>query len=210
MPIVKRYLRQTPLPEQYALLRRVGDFSEWTTISEFSSITINERLDAIEQLDATTNALLRQSIHRIVQLTDDLGQEVLLAACPCVVEHALENAYARSTWIYLNEPKAFHQAEEARFTDYYRQGRYWDGFEGPKDVPIQTTNLGAFDVAVREGLLLEQMKIEAFFRTRHDSDGGERSLFQLMIYRAGLPDSVLVFEQDELVRQTIRQFMKWH
>ena len=66
-------------------------------------------------------------------MADEVGQAALLAAVQDrLVVDALENSYARSLWVFLNEPVSFRRAEEVRYTDQQREGRSWSGYAAPK------------------------------------------------------------------------------
>ncbi len=144
---------------------------------------------------------------RIVEMTDDLGQEALCSIARDQEMFCLqENAYARSLWVFLHEPGSFRRAEEVRYADNYRLGRMWDGFVGPKDVVI-SANVGhhrEFEDRIRSYFRSGQVKVEIYERTRPDIDDGEHHLLQVVVYREGLPDSFLEFDGKELARRPWR------
>lgn len=141
---------------------------------------------------------------RFVEMTDELGQEALQAvALDRQGFSAQENALARAVWLHLREPGSFRRAEEIRHSDNYRLGRMWDGFVGPTDCAVSglAEHRREFMERVMAWFRSPQVKVEVYERTRSCDEGGESRLVQVVVYREGLPDSVLEFENGDLTRR---------
>ncbi len=205
MPALARFIRNTPVPDlrNYFVFREV-DFPESMNWDEETNNVTKPLLRIVNELSDIEQARLRLDAERIDRMSDEIGQRAILALAPdrdLIV--SLENAYARTLWLFINEPDLFRRAEEACFVDHARRGRTWDGFSGPKELAVSETpeNMAALAEKVRghfrEG---EKIKVDVFKRVRPGLDGEEYELVQVTIYREGLPNSFLVFEGDELER----------
>jgi hypothetical protein len=130
-------------------------------------------------------AAFKQTVERVTEMTDSLGQAALQA---CVRDfdtfRSLANAHARAVWVFLREPTAFRRAEEIHYLDYRRQGRMWDGFHTQPNLTVQKDEeaLAAFKKDVlawfRAG---NGIKIEIFDRIRPaiEEDDKDENLVQL-------------------------------
>ncbi len=162
---------------------------------------IHELTDRLAGLDDEPLGALVADAERILEMTDELGQESLFS---CAFDQDLlsqqESAEARSLWLFLNEPASFRRAEEIRYADNYRNGRMWDGFVGPKDAVVSgdPTRHQAFRDRVRSWFRSGQVKVEMFERTRPNLEEKDSHLIQLAVYREGLPESFLEFKEGDL------------
>lgn len=175
---------------------------------------VRKIVDGIGMLEASVLGLLGADAERFVDMADAMGQDAMQSV---VMDHqgfaSQENALTRSVWLFLREPASFRRAEEIRYADNYRMGRMWDGFIGPKGVPVsdQTEHHLEFGDRIKGWFRANQVKVEIFERTRVEMEDGERQvmqLVQLVVYREGLPDSVLEFEQGDLTRRSRRPVME--
>jgi hypothetical protein len=118
----------------------------------------------------------------------------------------LENRYARALWMFLNDPTAFRQAEEVRFTDERRRGRMWDGFVGPPGLKLQRDGdvLDRFKAAVRDSLESKNVHVDIFDRQRPTFDGQDCQLVQATVFRDGHLDDFLEFINGTLDRRSRR------
>ncbi len=140
-------------------------------------------------------------------MADEAGQTALFGvAQDRDALDTLENRYARALWMFLNDPDAFRHAEEVRFTDERRRGRMWDGFIGTPDlvVPRDTQDIEAFKLGVRQRFQSRNVHVDIFDRCRPMFEGEDCSLVQITVYREGLPDDFLEFENGDLVRRPRR------
>src|SRR5262245_57363188 len=65
-------------------------------------------IKAVDELDDLEHARLTDNADRVTQMAAEVGQSALLGVVQdrLLVEE-LENAYARSLWVFLNEPDSF-------------------------------------------------------------------------------------------------------
>jgi hypothetical protein len=162
-------------------------------------------LKAVDELSDEEHARLTDNADRVAQMATDVGQSALLSVVEerLLVEE-LENAYARSLWVFLNEPDSFRRAEEVRYTDGHRQGaRTWSGYEGPKGlVPdASVVTIDAFKEAARRLFGSLEAHCDIYRRTRANLDQPDSELHQLTLYHDDLPDTYLEFQDERLVRR---------
>lgn len=109
--------------------------------------------------------------------------------------------------MFLNEPIRFRHAEEVRYTDERRRGRSWDGFIGEPHLDLRRdeASLDSFKAALRERFASNNIHIDIFGRYRPTFDGEDCELVQIAIYREGLLDDFLAFDDGgALVRRARR------
>ena len=155
----------------------------------------------IGQLDNAMLGVMGSDSNRFVEMADNLGQEAMQSVAADQKEFAAQdNAIARGVWLYLHEPDAFRRAEEIRYTDNYRLGRMWDGFVGQKGLFVSDApdHRREFAERVRTWFRTSKVKVEVYERVRVELNGKESRLVQVVVYREGLPDSIIEFENDDL------------
>ena len=167
-------------------------------------------LKAVDEMTDADLAMLKIDAERIHEMTDEIGQRALLS----VVSNDdidtylnLESAHDRALFVFLRTPQAFRHAEDIRYADEYRKGRMWDGFLGPVDIPVSRdkAHIEDFEAKVTDYFHTGgKLKVEIFNRTRSDLEYDAVDLVQIMIYREGLPDSYLAFENNDLVTKVRR------
>ena len=199
-PSVIKLIRLTPvvLLEEY-LGARITDAAALLSTDLEGRARVRELVDRIGELDDDDLGGMAADAERILEMTDDLGQESLYATAIDREGFAgQENAEARSLWLFLKEPGSFRRAEEIRYADNYRLGRMWDGFIGPKGATISEDqeHHRAFEERIRIWFRSSQIKVEIFERSRHDLEDGDSHLIQVVVYREGLPESFLAFAED--------------
>jgi hypothetical protein len=109
--------------------------------------------------------------------------------------------------MFLNDPVGFLRAEEVRFTDERRRGRMWDGFIGePNGVLSRDAGaVEAFETAIRKRFASNNVHVDIFDRQRPTFAGEDCDLVQIVVYREGLPDDDLAFdEHGKLIRRPRR------
>ncbi|MBF0627978.1 MAG: hypothetical protein HQL91_07135 [Magnetococcales bacterium] len=164
-------------------------------------------LAEIGQLDDTLLGQVGTDAERFVEMADDLGQEAMQAV---VIDRKgfveQESAIACGIWLHLHEPDSFRRAMEIRHADRYRLGRIWDGFVGPKKMTVSADpeHRREFGERVKTWFRSSQVKVEIYERIRHKDKGGKSRLVQVVVYREGLPDSILEFENGDLARRHLR------
>ena len=133
---------------------------------------VRELTKRLAALDDEPLGTLVADAERIVEMTDELGQEALsVASIDRETFASQENATARSLWVFLKEPASFRRAEEIRYADNYRLGRMWDGFIGPKDALISSNpeHHREFEERIRNHFRSGHVKVEVYERTRPDT-----------------------------------------
>lgn len=163
-------------------------------------------LKAVDELSDEDHARLTDNADRVSQMASEVGQTALLSiAQDRLWIEELENAYARSLWVFLNESTSFRRAEEVCYTDQHRQSaRMWSGYVGPSDVTPDASDiaLGAFKEAALKALGSTAAHCEIYQRTRPNCDQPESELHQLTLYHHDLLDTYLDLDDNErLVRR---------
>jgi hypothetical protein len=158
-------------------------------------------LKAVDQLSDEEHARLTDNADRVGQMATEVGQSALLSVVEdrLLVEE-LENAYARSLWVFLNEHDSFQRAEQVCYTDGHRYGaRMWSGYEGPKGlVPDGSAAIvSAFEQAARKLFGSLKAHCEMYRRTRPNLDQPDSELHQLTLFHDDLPDTYLEFELEK-------------
>ena len=165
-------------------------------------------LRAVDEMDDEARARIVNDAERVGALADDAGQTALYSVIDNrTVLDDLANGHARSLWMFLNEPVRFRHAEEVRYTDERRRGRSWDGFIGEPNLDLRRdeASLNAFKAALRERFASNNIHIDIFGRYRPTFDGEDCELVQIAIYREGLLDDFLAFDDGgALVRRARR------
>ena len=209
MPSVAKFIRNTPTASLRVYFERAG--IEIPANIDWDSPEpeiVRPLLRAVDEMNETQLARMMNDAERVTNMADEAGQTALYS----VVEDrtrldALGNAHDRALWMFLNDPDGFLRAEEVRFTDERRRGRMWDGFIGTPNVALQRDAVAvtAFETAIRERFTSNNVHIDIFDRYRPTFDGEDCALVQIVIYREGLPDDDLAFDdQGSLVRRTRR------
>jgi len=159
-------------------------------------------LRAVDEMDDEARARIVNDAERVGALADDAGQTALYSVIDDrTVLDDLANGHARS------EPIRFRHAEEVRYTDERRRGRSWDGFIGEPNLDLRRdeASIDAFKVALRERFASNNIHIDIFGRYRPTFDGEDCELVQIAIYREGLLDDFLAFDDGgALVRRARR------
>lgn len=155
-------------------------------------------------------AKLRSDAERIDALTDELGQSILkhsLQDNELSDYYELVNEHDRALWLFLTDQERFRLVEDLWYVDTNRQSRMWDGFLGPQDCLLDTSEkqLSTF----KEKLLAlfraaGKIKVDVYDRTHVDGEDEEITVTQIMVYREGLPSTQLAFKDNNLVRRVFR------
>lgn len=158
-------------------------------------------LQAVDELSDEEHARLTDNADRVTQMATEVGQSALLSVVQdrLLVEE-LENVYARSLWVFLNEHDSFRHAEEVCYADGHRYGaRMWSGYEGPKGLAPDgsAATVSAFEQAARKLFGSLKAHCEIYRRTRPNLDQPDSELHQLTLFHDDLPDTYLEFELEE-------------
>ena len=196
---LEKYFQKFPSP--------VSEAVDWKELPKNFSKLLIEAVDGLSEDDL---AVLNTNAERINEMTDEIGQDALLA----VISpedfsdfKTLHNGHDRALYVFLRDQEAFKRAEDIRFSDSNRKSRMWAGYLGPKEagVSVDPLDLELFkDKVSALSQASGKVKIEVFSRTKPYGDGQELELVQVMIYREGLPESIDVFDDDDLISQVVR------
>lgn len=167
-------------------------------------------IDIADGLVGDKLALLNLHAEQVSSLTDELGQNILkhwVHDDEIEEYYRLENEYDRVLWLFLKDTQRFRQVEDCWYTDTGRNGRMWDAFIGPKEVEVSEN---ANDILTFKNKILElfradgKIHVELYERKRAESEDSNIELFQVMVYREGLPSTQLAFEEEDLVSKVVR------
>ena len=165
---------------------------------------------AVDDLNEDDLAILNSNAERINEMTDEIGQDALLAVIPSEdrADFAkLANGHDRALYVFLRTPDAFKRAEDIRYSDAYRKSRMWAGYLGPKEADVSNNPLNKQLFADKVSSFSQdsgKVKVETFTRTKPYGDGQTLKLIQVMIYREDLPESYNVFDNEDVVARTLK------
>ena len=199
MPSVAKFIRNTPAASLRTYFEQTGiDIPVEIDWDGPERDVVRPLLQLVDEMDETDLARMMNDAERVNNMADEAGQTALYS----VIEDRtrldnLGNAHDRALWMFLKEPAGFLRAEEVRFTDERRRGRMWDGFIGTPNVALQrdAEALAAFEKAVRERFASNNIHIDIFDRHRPMFEGEDCELVQVVVYREGLPDDDLAFDE---------------
>jgi len=209
MPNVAKFIRNTSAASLRVYFERVGiDVPINFDWDGPEPEVVRPLLRVVTEMEETALARMVNDTERVTNMVDEAGQTALYS----VIEDRtqlddLGNTHDRALWMFLNDPTGFLRAEEVRFTDERRRGRMWDGFIGTPNVALQrdTVAVAAFEKAVRERFTSNNVHIDIFDRHRPIFEGEDCALIQIVVYREGLPDDDLAFdEHGKLTRRARR------
>lgn len=209
MASVTTFIRRTPAASLRAYLDHAGiDLPEpvdWTAAEpEIKRGTLR----AVDSMDPDSLARIVNDSERVSALADDAGQTALYGVIDDrALLDGLANGHDRALWMFLNDPVRFRHAEEVRYTDERRRGRSWNGFIATPNLDVRHDDgaLERFRAALRERFMCSNIHVDVFSRSRPSFDGMDCELVQIAIYREGLPDDLLAFDDGgALVRRPHR------
>lgn len=208
---IVQFIRKTPRASLKAYFDEkphpVAQLVDW---DDEKADPVKPLLKAVDEMTDTELAMLKIDAERIHEMTDEIGQRAIFSVVSdddIDTYLALESAHDRALFVFLRNPNAFRHAEDIRYADEYRKGRMWDGFLGPIDLPVSRDHqhVAEFEKKVTDYFRTGgKLKVEIFNRTRSDLEYDAVDLVQIMIYREGLPDSYLAFENNDLVMKVRR------
>ena len=165
-------------------------------------------LRAVDTMDDEARARIVNDADRVGSMSDEAGQTALYSVVDDrAILDGLANGHDRALWLFLNDLALFRHAEEVRYTDERRRGRSWDGFIGTPNLDLRRdeASIDAFKAALRERFASNNIYIDIFGRYRATFDGEDCELVQIAIYREGLLDDFLAFDDGgALVRRARR------
>lgn len=208
MPVIIRLIRNASVPSlQEYFAQRAIDLPSAVRWDAPAPEVVRNLLQAVDDMDDLALARVVNDAERVTKMADEPGQTAIYG----VVEDRarldeLRNAHDRALWLFLNNSVAFRHAEEARFTDEHRRGRMYDGFVGTPHIDLRRdpASLESFKGAIRQRFASSNVHIDIFDRRRPTFDGDDCELVQIAVYREGLPDDFLEFDNGDLVLRARR------
>ncbi len=165
--------------------------------------------EAIGGLPIEERSQITADFERVEVMTDEVGERAMLGAVTdrgqlIEVFGGLEGAHERSLWLFLNDEKAFHRAEEIRYADYYRESRSWDGFIGPVGATVsrEVEAIKAFEQRLKDHHRAIDGSGRSCISEIFERDGAR--LTQVSIYLEGLSSSTVEFAGAALTRRLQR------
>ncbi len=208
MATVTSFIRNTPTSELRDYFENANiKLPENVDWAKSEPEIVRPLLKAVDEMDAMDRGRVMNDADRVTSMADEAGQTALYSV---VKDRStlddLANGHARALWMFLHERIGFRHAEEVRFTDERRRGRSWDGFISTPGMDLRRDeiSLAAFKDALRERFASENIHVDIFDRHRPTFDGEDCELVQIAVYREGLPDDFLEFENGDLVRRARR------
>jgi hypothetical protein len=154
-------------------------------------------LKAVDELPQQKLIQLFADIDRISEMTDEVGQAALMALAEWRDRlGAIDSAYQRAHWLYVQSRDAFRQAEEIRYADENQNAqRLWDGFVGPRLLALKNDPqiVEQFKEALRGLLGAGRVHVEIFARVRSRSGEPDREITQITVYSEDVPVDEVVF-----------------
>ena len=209
MPAVAAFIRKTPVPSLLSYFEHTGiDLPIAVNWNAPDTDVVRSLLQAVDKMSDEARSRVKLDAERVNAMADEAGQVALYSVIDDrAVLDDLVNGHARALWLFLNDRTRFQRAEEARYTDERRRGRYWDGFVSMpgRDLNLDAASLEAFTTALQTRFAARNVHVDIFERTRSASDGSSYEIVQLTIYREGLPDDRFAFNNaGELERRPYR------
>ena len=208
MPALVRMIRNTSVPSLQEYFRhRAAEAPVDVNWQAPEPEVVRALLQAVDKMDDLAIARVVNDAERVDKMTDEGGQTAIYN----VVEDrslldGMRGASDRAMWLFLKSPVRFRHAEEVRFTDEHRRSRMYDGFVGMPNVALRRdlSSIEAFKSAVRERFASANVHVDIFARLRPMFDGVDAELIQIAVYREGLPDDFLEFENGDLILRARR------
>ncbi len=172
-----------------------------------ASDVVQPLLRAVDGMDDAERMRVMNDADRVGAMADEAGQTALFAVTtsPDILDD-LENGYARSLWMFLNEPRGFDRAEEVRYADDRRYGRMWEAFLCDPNlvVPRDGAPVTAFERAVAHHFDSRNVLVEICDRSRPNLEGDDTRLIQVAVYREGRAGDRRAFVEGRLDRLPFR------
>ncbi len=212
METVARVIRNTSVSE----LRRYFHerFEDGETLVDWrgSESTVTRRLlKAFSRIDFQRLAPVAVDFDRLFEMTDEPGQQAIVSMISNQEQiYSLENAYDRAMWMFMDDAQKFRRAEEVRYAEHNRKGRRWAGFAGPVGLTASQAaeHRKEFEDKVRAMFQTEHARLELYDRIRFELDQEGTLLIQAVVYREGLPNSLLEFKNGELSLRSHRPVLE--
>ena len=177
----------------------------------------------LSALDVGVRWKIEEVAERIVLLSDSAGQDVVEGFSQDIDGEdakaafaAIANQYERALWLYVNAPKLFEEALNARQADVFRQSAScYSGYVAPKDLTVldDATARHAFHqaMALQLGCAEDTVAVQIFKRLRPDTLTGEDvDLYQVSVHHNRPPEIIDRVQSSELVQQEVIRAVSSH
>lgn len=197
MPSIAAFIRKTPATYLRTYFEHSGiELPVAVNWNDPDTDVVRPLIQAVDEMSDEARARVRIDAERVNAMADEAGQVALYGVIDDrAVLDDLGNGHARSIWVFLKDRARFQRAEEVRYTDERRRGRYWDGFVSMprRELRRDAASLEAFTAALRVRFASSNVHVDIFERTRSISDGTDFEIVQITIYREGLADDRFAF-----------------
>lgn len=155
---------------------------------------------AVNSLEPDARQRFLHEVDRIKGLTGDAGDSALYGVADPELLDEQPSSWARSMAVYLADEALFRRAEEVRYTDNRRFGRYWEGFVGQPGLDLlrEGSAIAALEHDLKQHFGCRNILIEIFDRSRPSVGGETDSLIQVTVYREGRLNELPAFVDGEL------------
>ncbi|MBF0423311.1 MAG: hypothetical protein HQL73_10000 [Magnetococcales bacterium] len=212
METVARVIRNTPVAGlQRYFNERFEDGSSLVDWNGSETIVTTRLLKAISCGKDKLFSPVAVDFDRVFEMTDESGQQAIISVMHDRSDwQTLENAYDRALWLFLQDQAKFRQAEEVRFAEHNRRGRRWSGFSGPVNLfaSHEGEHRQEFEKGICNMFKTDHARLDLYDRVRFDHQGDEQPLVQGVVYREGLPNGLLEFNNGELSLRSYRPVLE--
>lgn len=205
MAAIAKLVRHTPADDLKAYFAsRSAEFLGPVEWGGPKNIVLKQVLGVVDGLDDLTRNRLSLDADRIDRMTSEVGQTAIMSVVDPVTRAKLagmESHYARALWLYRCDLAKFEQATDVSFFENARSVRTWDGFHTVagktvrRDIGALSALEGDIQALFAEGSIC---KAEVFERERIADDGTMSKLIHVSVFRECMPNSTLVFRNNDL------------
>ena len=205
MPAIAKLIRHTPADDLKAYFAsRSAEFLGPVEWAGPKSLVLKQVLGVVDGLDDVARNRLNLDAERIDRMTTEVGQTAIMSVVDLTTRAtlaAMDSHYARALWLYTCDLAKFEQAADVSFFENARSVRTWDGYHtrAGKIVRRDVVALGALEKDIQslfaEGSIC---KAEVFSRERIADDGTVSQLIHVSVFRECMPNSTLVFRNNDL------------
>lgn len=205
MAAIAKLIRHTPGDDLRAYFAsRSAEFIGPVEWAGPKKVMLRQVLGVVDTLDEATRNRLTLEAERIERMTSEVGQTAIMSVVDPATRAklaAMESHYARALWLYRCDPPKFEKATDVSFFENARSMRTWDGFHTKTGMAVRRdpAALNALEKDIQslfdEGNIC---KAEAFERERIGDDGVISKLIHVSVFRECMPNSALVFRNNDL------------
>ena len=205
MAAIAKLIRHTPGDDLKAYFAsRSAEFIGPVEWAGPKKLVLKQVLGVVDGLDEPTRNRLSHDAERIDRMTTEVGQTAIMSVVDAATRAklaAMESHYARALWLYTCDQPKFEQAADVSFFENARSVRTWDGFHTQAGRVVRRDPV-ALDVLEKDiQSLFDEgniCKAEVFERERIADDGTISKLIHVSVFRECMPNSALVFRNNDL------------